>query len=74
MAYEDLISLGCTENDIDCTSAPSWIYSTNYWTASASNNRYVLSVPSTGYVINGYCDHPGGYGLRPVITIKKSDF
>ena len=73
MAYEDLISLGCTENDRDCTSAPSWVYSTNYWTASASNNRYVLSVPSTGYVGDGYCDHPGGYGLRPVITISKSE-
>ena len=73
MTYEDLISLGCTEKDNSCKSAPSFVYNTNYWTASAYNNSSVWSVFLNGY-FDGYdFAFSSYYGLRPVITIKKSD-
>ena len=73
MTYEDLISLGCTEKDNSCKSAPSFVYNTNYWTASAYNNSNVWSVFLNGY-FDGYdFAFSSYYGLRPVITIKKSE-
>ena len=76
ITYEDLISLGCDGDGgpgLSCNSAPSWVYSTNYWNASGYNNRRVWSVTSTVYVGRDYFDNSGLYGLRPVITISKSD-
>ena len=73
MTYEDLISLGCTENDDSCKSAPSWVYSTNYWTASAYDNNNVWHVLSYDDFTGSYFDLPGILGLRPVITISKSE-
>ena len=71
MTYEDLISLGCSGRT--CKSAPSWIYSTWYWTASANNNRAVWGVRSSGSFDYYVFDNSDDCGLRPVITISKSD-
>ena len=74
ITYEELTGLGCSKDDYSCKSAPAWVYSTNYWTASASGNDkvwYVLSDGSFGYY--GYFDRSYDFGLRPVITISKSD-
>ena len=73
MTYEDLISLGCNESEGTCKSAPSFVYNTNYWTASASYNDHVWSVYSIGTFDINYFDHPGLFGLRPVITISKTE-
>ena len=74
ITYEELTGLGCTENDRDCTSAPSWVYSINYWTASAYDDYGVWSVLSDGVFLYDYCYKPAEpLGLRPVITIKKSE-
>ena len=73
MTYEDLISLGCNKDNFASTSAPSWIYSTNYWTASAYDESAVWSVYSNGYFSGGGFSSSGFFGLRPVITIKKSE-
>ena len=73
MTYEDLISLGCSKDDWSCTSAPSWVNSTNYWTASAYDNNDVWVVYSDGNFGYDYYDFPGVLGLRPVIIISKSD-
>ena len=73
ITYEDLISLGCNESERTCKSAPSFVYNTNYWTASASDSYNVWSVYSFGD-FDGYpFDNSGNFGLRPVITISKSD-
>ena len=72
ITYEELTGLGCTENDNSCKSAPSWVYSTAYWTASAGSNHGVWLVDSDGNFGVTF-DIAGGVGLRPVITISKSD-
>ena len=48
------------------------VYSTNYWTASAHYNDRVWGVYSFGSFDSFYFDGVN-YGLRPVITISKSD-
>ena len=68
ITYEELTGLGCGKDDWSCTSAPSWVYSTGYWSASADGDSSVHVVIS-----DGYFDFPGILGLRPVITISKSD-
>ena len=73
ITFEDLVSLGCSENEYSCTSAPSFVYSTNYWTASAYDDSYVHFVDSDGLFDSYSFDASSYYGLRPVITISKSD-
>ena len=74
MTYEDLISLGCTEEDNSCKSAPSWVYDRTYWTASVNDEYEVWTVVSGGSFAGYYVfDNPGLFGLRPVITISKTE-
>ena len=73
ITFEELIGLGCNSNEYSCESAPSWIYSTLYWTASAHYNYSVWNVDSYGHFGNYRFNSSGYYGLRPVITISKSD-
>lgn len=73
ITYEELISLGCSENDASCESAPSWVYNTDYWAASASGNNSVWGATSTVEFTDALFDDSSYYGLRPVITISKSD-
>ena len=73
ITYEEIIGLGCNRNNDSCKSAPSWIYSTWYWTASAGDTNSVWYVYSFGDFGSGSFGHSGGFGLRPVITISKSD-
>jgi len=73
ITFEDLISLGCTEKDNSCKSAPSWVGATQYWTTSAYGNFRVWTVFLGGYFGDDSFDDPGALGLRPVITIKKSE-
>ena len=71
ITYEELTSLGCNMNENSCKSAPSWVYSTNYWTASAFNGYNIRYVHLGGTL--GYYNTFLGLGLRPVITISKSE-
>ena len=73
ITFEELIGLGCNSNKYSCKSAPSWIYSTLYWTASAVDNHGVWGTYSGGDIGSIHFAYSGGYGLRPVITISKSD-
>ena len=72
ITYEELISLGCSGNNYSCKSAPSWVYSTNYWSASAGNDHNTWSV-FLGHFEDDNVEIITKYGLRPVITISKSD-
>ena len=69
ITFEELTGLGCSES---CTSAPSWVYSTNYRTASAYDNYLVWNVYSNGGT-DGNPFYASGIGLRPVITVSKSE-
>ena len=69
ITYEELTSLGC--NGRACTSAPSWVYSTWYWTPYAVGGIYLWGMNPTGDLVDSrfYATR----GLRPVITISKSE-
>ena len=73
ITFNELIGLGCTKNNVTCKNAPSFVYNTNYWTASANSNSGVWLVYLSGTFAGGNVDLSGGSGLRPVITISKSD-
>ena len=74
LTFEEVISFGCARDDWTCMSAPFWVYSVNYWTACAFEDVSVLSIGSNGALDNGSdFDNPGTFGLRPVITISKSE-
>ena len=75
ITYNELISLGCSRNDYGyyCKSAPSWVYSTRYWTASACTNTRLWNVNQDGYLGDSAYNYPLYYGLRPVITINKNE-
>ena len=70
---EELTSLGCNVSEETCKSAPAWVYSVNYWSASAHDNRSVRIVNSYGGFGGSFFDRSGARGLRPVITISKTD-
>ena len=73
ITYEELIGLGCSRNEITCKSAPSWVYSTDYWTASTNDKYDVWYVNSNGNFYHNEFVSSEDFSLRPVITISKSE-
>ena len=72
ITVDDLLSLGCDRSTHICTNAPSWVYSTSYWTQT--KGTYSTSLLPVGFwgVITDTSYNSNYMGLRPVITIKKS--
>ena len=75
--YEELQNIGFSDDIYDeVPNAPEWICSTFYWTENLHATSYPLAI---GYPGNGcsYSDpvfyDDSMYGLRPVITISKSE-
>ena len=68
ITIEELESIGCSKASYSCASAPSWVYSTTYWTSEAYSTASIWFVYSkknlsyTGYKNNHI-------GVRPVIEI-----
>ena len=67
---EELETLGCSGSS--CTSAPSWVYATSYWSGSAYSSNFVWYIYGTGYFSQDYYDIGVNFGCRPVITISRS--
>ena len=67
---EELETLGCSGSS--CTSAPSWVYSTTYWSGSAFNTTDVWYVRSSGRFSDYRSSDSISLGCRPVITISRS--
>ena len=67
---DELISLGCSEDDYSCSSAPSWVYVTSYWSGSTLPS-YVWSVYNTSIFCDSFSDNDDNFGVRPVITISR---
>ena len=69
---EDLVKLGCDMYSNSCEDAPSWIYSSSYWTGMIK--RYGVAAlekdnPSFGdFTISFYSDDC--FGVRPVIILN----
>ena len=67
--------IGCSDDERTCINTPySWIYSTTYWTSSATNDRYVWTVNMSGHFRSDTYDYISAYGVRPVIVVSKSLF
>ena len=71
ISHEELLALGCSQSS--CMSAPSWVYSTSYWTGSAYNIMYVKYIESGGDYLEETFDINGYYGVRPVIEMSVDD-
>ena len=76
---EELEALGCDSNNSTCESAPSYIYSTSYWTMSPSvdDDSYAWSawiVDTRGVVRRDLVSSAIRFGVRPVIIISKALF
>ena len=70
ISTDELSALKCS--GLSCESAPKWVYSTSYWTGSASNSTNIWNVHSNGYYGNNYKYNDGhAWGIRPVIILKK---
>ena len=69
----ELEGLGCSSSSYSCSSAPSWVYSTSYWSSSAvaSDDRYVWFVYSDGCFSIDYFVSDDYYGVRPVISLES---
>ena len=72
ISREELDRLGCDNGS--CMSAPSWVYSTSYWTGSATGISTVVGVKYVGDTLTTPRNINYYYGVRPVITIPKSEF
>ena len=74
ISYEELINLGCTEDDgckVDGVS--SWLYQTSYWTGtSSSSESKVKAVLAYDGIMYSALFYDGTYGLRPVIELNES--
>ena len=86
LTYNEAVNLGCNTNSSDgsakiCSSSNSWVYSTGYWLSTAESYVFVYAIAFTpehgGSVSKGqlYSDMYDSnlIGLRPVITISKSE-
>ena len=69
---EELEGLGCIVSSGSCSGAPSWVYSTTYWSGSAFSSYGVWFVDSDGIFLGNDYSYDYRYGCRPVITISKS--
>lgn len=73
ISQEQLVSLGCKAERLSCEDAPNWVYLTSYWTGSAVHDNSLYRV--TTKAIFGY-EIPTSnniFGIRPVITISKTE-
>lgn len=73
ITYDELKKLGCVLEGNMCGNAPSWVYSTTYWTQTAGDDEKVWNVISNGYAYADLYDC-NRRGVRPVIEIYVNDF
>ena len=73
ITYEELVrdEIGCIDSNLTCINAPSFIYSTTYWTGSIYSSAFIWRVDSDGDFRSNYYSHHAN-GVRPVIIIDKN--
>ena len=69
--YEELISLDCDLEGKTCSSSPSFVYSTSYWTGAATDSKHVYRILSNNVIESKHIEISSG--VRPVIVISKSE-
>ena len=70
ISYEELKGLGCSDGG-SCSGAPSWVYTTSYWSGSAYDDTFMYVVYSNAYFGSSYDGFDNYAGVRPVITISR---
>lgn len=70
---KELEKLGCSSSNYSCSSAPSWVYSTSYWSGTANAVNIVWLVSSEASFGNGNYSSDIDIGVRPVIEISESE-
>ena len=74
--------MGCAESTNSCASAPSWVTTTWYYLGSASGYPFIYTInpadsiqagQGSSFSNSAVPDEDLIIGLRPVITISKSD-
>jgi hypothetical protein len=71
---EELVNLGCDESEYTCTTSDyEWLYTTTYWSGSASSDSNVWVVRSYGNFGGSDCSNSDYDGVRPVIVIPLSE-
>ena len=79
ITYNELAGLGCVSSSDTCktdtvtTNKREWIYNTYYWSASARAYDNVWGVNADGRFVARVFWYDDFLGVRPVITISKSD-
>ena len=71
ISKEELETLGCSSSGCSCTNAPSWVYSTSYWSGSSDVTYGVWYADSVGYFYVSNYDFDFFLGVRPVITLES---
>lgn len=71
---QELVTLGCSETENTCNSAPEWTYSTSYWVSTVYDEKNVWTVRSTGRFIPNATNTDYRFGIRPVIEIPTTVF
>ena len=74
ITYEELIQLGCNTTTSNCLSAPTWVYSTSYWSGTASKSNALWHVNSDADFYSRTYNVKYFLGIRPVIEIPISEF
>ena len=72
--FEELEALGCNSTSDSCNDAPSWVYSTAYWSGSAFGTDIIWSVHGDANFARVIYSYDNSRGVRPVITVSKSLF
>ena len=72
-SYNQAIKLGCNRSDYTCASAPDFVTLTSYWLGSAFNNTRIWHIGSNKSLYVSVTSESKKNGIRPVITIDKSE-
>lgn len=81
LTYNEAVNLGCNSKNETCVDSAPWVYSTSYWLSTAESYVFVYAIafaPEHGESVSKGQLYSGRYdsnliGLRPVITIAKSE-
>lgn len=66
--------IGCSTTELSCSDAPSFIYSTSYWTCTSYGNDYIWAVYSIAGFDMAYYSIETDLGVRPLVSLYKDSF
>ena len=67
ITYDELVQLGCSGSS--CKSAPSWIYSSSYWSGNSNSSSSLWRVSTSGSFSGLMYSYNDNCGVRPVVVM-----